>query len=58
MNKQKVSTNVRITTEQKKEIKELAEQNNNTYSDMFRQLLTLGIQQFKKIISEYQSLKK
>lgn len=55
--KQKVSTNVRITVEQKQEIKDLAEQNNNTYADMFRQVLTLGIQQFKKILLEYTNLK-
>lgn len=55
--KQKASTNVRITVEQKEEIRQLAEQNNNTYSDMFRQVLTLGIQQFKKIVLEYSNLK-
>lgn len=47
--KHKVSPNVRITQEQKNTILELAKQSKNTYSDMFRIILTIGIEHFKNI---------
>lgn len=41
--------NVRITGEQKQEIKDLAKLNGLTYSDMFRKLLNLGILAYKGV---------
>ena len=46
----KVSPNVKIHPDQKKQIHDLADQTNNTYSDFFRMILTLGIEKFKSMM--------
>lgn len=44
-----VSPNVKITVEQREQLRELGKQTNNRYSDTFRLCLTLGIIAFKQL---------
>jgi hypothetical protein len=48
---QKVTPNIKIHPDQKQIIIDLAEETKNSYSDMFRIVLTLGIESFKKLQS-------
>ena len=47
----KTTPNVKVTPEHIEIIKDLAEQTGNKYSDMFRMILTLGIENFKSQMS-------
>jgi len=46
----KVTPNVKIHPDQLRKIKEMAKQTNNTYSDMFRMVLSVGLQTWKSDI--------
>ena len=51
MKQVKVNPNVKVHPDQIKEIKGIADESHNSYSDMFRMILTIGIQAFKSQMS-------